>query len=212
MNKKINTFEVTKGSISDLDIIYPKFQKHFPENERKSFSQLKELMNKGSYKLLLVKTRDMQEVVIGYAFIYCIDDPKALWLDYIAINEEYQNKGIGSMVFNHLVNCKSDECLGMFMEIEKVVDNDLNQKKRIAFYERLGAVNLGMKYLLPTDEGGYDMHLFFRIFGKTNTLCSTTIKKAIKSTHNYIHSDINEREYIYNCFKDDIKDIDLQSL
>jgi len=90
----LNEIEISEGGIKELEAIYIKYTEDFPKNERKDLNHLKQLMNKKNYKLIIVN-HILFEEMIGYAFVYEMDN-NALWLDYIAIENKFQDSGYGT--------------------------------------------------------------------------------------------------------------------
>lgn len=206
---ELNDIEIFEGSIDDLKDVYARFEKDFAADERKDYTHLEMLMLKKKYKLLLAKHKVYKEI-IGYAFIYEIDDQKVLWLDYMAIDIKFQNAGYGTLLFNKIVELKQEGILGMFLEVEIPSDEDEackdEQFRRIKFYERLGAKKLALDYLLPTNSGGFPMYLYFKPSPSVKLLPKQQIKDTISSAYEYIHSDINRTDDVLNTVLDTIVD------
>ncbi len=201
--------EVCYGGIDDLTLVYRNFQRDFPENERKTLKHLEDLMLRNQYKLVLAKHKGFDEIV-GYALIYKANKNKALWLDYIAIEEKYRNQGYGTMLFNKIIELENEDIMGIFIEVEIPDKKDkecyLDQMKRVQFYERLGAKNLEFNYLLPTNQGGTPLNLYFKPLTKLTILPKEQVKEIILSVFRYIHNDVREREDIFEKFSKEIKD------
>lgn len=204
----LNDIEIVEGTIDDLHEITERFETDFPSNELKSIEHIEMLMLKKKYSLLLAKHK-VFDIVIGYAFVYEITNLNILWLDYMAIDAKYQNSGYGTLLFNKIPETKPELNVGIFMEIE-IPSEDAqpadNRIKRMRFYQRLGAKKLGVNYFLPTNDGGYPMHLFFRPSPSLKVLPKESIKEAIISVYNYIHSDIANRDEVAKSFISSIAD------
>ncbi|HEX9059245.1 MAG TPA: GNAT family N-acetyltransferase, partial [Clostridia bacterium] len=184
IQKKFNNLEIIEGGINNLDSVYIKYEKEFPACERKSYNQLEQLMLNKKYKLFLLK--QMTDDIIGYAFVYEVTVPNTLWLDYISIGPEFQNKGYGTLLFNTATSYKDN--LGTFIEIE-IPENEQQERRKI-FYERLGAKRLPIDYMMPTEDGGYPLYLYFKPFSNSSLFTKALIKESIASAFLYIHSDI----------------------
>ncbi|ERJ11912.1 GNAT family N-acetyltransferase [Haloplasma contractile] len=206
---ELNDITIVKGDIEDLKRLYTNFERDFPQNERKSLEHLQMLMQKKKYKLLLAKHRVFNEV-IGYALIYKVEELKILWLDYMAIDEIYQNAGYGTLLFNKILNSEKKGLVGMFLEVEIPDANNpelcKEQERRIKFYERLGSKRLTINYELPTNEGGVPLHLYFKPTSNIRVLPKDQIKDVISSTFNYIHTDVKNRDAIFSRFDESISD------
>ncbi len=205
----LNDIDVYEGSVEDLNAVYAKMEHDFPSNERLSRDHLEILMAKGQYHLLIAKHR-LFDVMIGYAFVYEPDQPKIIWLDYMAIDVTFQNAGYGTLLFNKLAEHRLNNNIGVFLEVEipDSIDPSIkeNQVKRIAFYERLSAIRLNNDYELPTPSGSQPMHLFFRPSPGVHQLPKDIIQETIASTFEYIHGDKIHRDQVFMNFVKSIQD------
>lgn len=197
----MTNIKIQQGNLTDFDRIYQRFTKDFAPDELKSYAHLQLLLKKKRYKLLLAKDIELNEIV-GYAFIYEIDRLGSIWLDYIAIFQEYRNSGYGSRFFKEISQSRRKNNLGIFLEVEIPEEREGNirekQIKRIKFYERLGAIPFPFPYEFPTSVGGFPMFLYFRPGIGIECLPEKLIKKAIEEAYENIHFDINNKERILN--------------
>ena len=188
------------GTLDDLDTIYESYALEFHENERKTKDQLKQLLRRGSYVLLIAETYEAYvNERIGFACLYISASEDFIWLDYLVIERAYQNKGYGSKFFDELMRiCFGRK--GMFIEVEIPSGEDVNQARRITYYERLGAIRLPMNYHLPTEVDDMAMYLYFK---PATTLTSDEgisqeyIQKAIIRANSVIHWDHANLESIW---------------
>lgn len=190
---------IIKGDVGHLNLIYSYYKKDFPSKERKDYFFLKSSIEHGLYKLLLLKHPHINDI-LGYSLIYDLTNLNALWLDYIAINANFRGMGYGSYFFQQILKEFNSQTSGMFMEVEipNRADelNFLKQKRRIQFYEKLGAKRLNMKYLFPSSEGDFPMYLYFKTNSKLNSLPGSLIKQILVSVFKSLHSDVTESHLI----------------
>jgi GNAT superfamily N-acetyltransferase len=196
----VTNIEIVEGTIQDLKNVYQRFTADFASDELKSYEHLKLLMSKKRYKLLLAKDPILHEVV-GYAFIYEFDRLQGIWLDYMAIDNQYRGSGYGALLFKKLTKWKQNGfSVEIFIEVEMPEENEgftrENQLRRIRFYERLGAKRLPIPYQLPTRDGGLPMYLYFWPSPDVELLPKELIKEAISEVFSYIHSDIKHKDDI----------------
>jgi GNAT superfamily N-acetyltransferase len=205
----VSEIDIVEGTIHDLKNVYQQFTSDFASDELKSYQHLKLLMSKKTYKLLLAKDPIIDEIV-GYAFIYEFNHLQAIWLDYIAIDNQLRGSGYGSLLFKKLTNWKQNGFIGLFIEVEIPEDNEgftrENQLRRISFYERLGAKRLPIPYQLPTINGGLPMYLYFCPSSHVEKLPKEQIQEAISEVYNYIHSDVKHKDDILMEFYTLIED------
>jgi GNAT superfamily N-acetyltransferase len=197
-----NRIKLTEETVYDLEYIYSRLQKEFAAEELKNPTQFEKLMAGNRYKLFIAGD-SITDQIIGYAFVYEIADPKALWLDYLMIEKEFQGSGCGSILFNKIA-ALSPGIIGVFSEVEIPDSQDKIcadlQQRRIRFYERLGAKKLSIDYCLPTYDSGLPMFLYFRPSPSVRHITGHQIKKAVGSVFDYIHSDIKHKDRILeNC-------------
>ena len=188
---------ITRGNIEDLHQIYKNYESDFPENERKTLVQLEFLMRTGTYYLLLAYDETYDERM-GYAFVYPVLETKQLWIDFIAIEQNYQGKGFGSILMKKLIEEAEADMEGVLLEVE-IPDGSLGnseehslQLRRIAFYERLGAVKLDVDYILPSEAGGTPMYLFHIPVTNVLSLGKEDIYETVACVYRFIHTDVSE--------------------
>lgn len=206
---ELNDIDIVEGDSSDLKVVYERFKQDFAAAEIKDYDHLGFLMDHKKYKLLMAKHKVFNEI-IGYAFVYEVDHHKVLWLDYMAIDLKFQNAGYGTLLFNKIAESKQEGIMGIFMEVE-IPDSPIDivreeQRRRIQFYERLGAKRLNFEYQLPTPDGGLPMYLYFRPSPQVKLLPKEQIKETIASAFDYIHSDVKKKNAILKTFVNKIPD------
>ena len=186
------------GNLDDLQHIYPSFAIEFPANERKTIDQLRMLMDKGDYHLIVAENIIHNKVDrIGFAFVYMPSDSDFMWLDYLVIEKSHQSKGYGSLFFNYLLQSRKNiKC--MYIEVEIPTGKDVNQERRVNYYERLGAFRLNMAYQLPIPEGGVPMYLYLSKLENSESVAMAEVTDAIKRAHEYIHWDHDHLSEIYH--------------
>lgn len=200
--------DLVYGDLNDLKNLYHKFERDFPENERKKLSHLEMLIEKQQYKLILAKHKGLKEIV-GYALVFSTKNNDYAWLDYIAIEVAYRGYGFGTLILKKIVESLPDSVRGLFIEVEIPDKESMDYKEqlsRVRFYERLGAENMKIDYQLPTPEGGLPLDLFYQPIINEGVLPCDDIKKTITAVFEYTHSDIVDRKDILNGFVGEIRD------
>ena len=180
---------ILKGNVNNLNSIYELYTKDFPLNERKDYQILSSLLEKGQYKLLLLKHPEIDDI-LGYALIYDLSIIGALWLDYLAVNANYRGMGYGTYFFNQLLHQFGLGITGMFLEVEIPDQTDQikfhKQKKRIQFYKNRGAKRLNIKYLFPSIDGEFPMYLYFKTNLNLNYLSGSLVKQTLSSVFAFV--------------------------
>jgi ribosomal protein S18 acetylase RimI-like enzyme len=206
---ELNDLHVIEGTIANLDDVYPRMERDFPDAERKDRAQIEQLMAGGMYKLYLAK-HSAYDAVVGYALLFVPKSPQYAWLDYMAIEPRYRNAGLGTLLFNKLCEDFKGREKGIMLEVEPATSADPEtlqyQQRRIAFYRRLGAKQLDVPYLFPTNEDTYPMLLFFKPIAQINILPKAEIQGIIRAAYAYIHTDVANRDAILGRFIDQVHD------
>jgi hypothetical protein len=136
-------------------------------------------------------------------------DLRILWLDYMAIDTNFQNAGYGTLLFNKILEFKKNEVIGVFFEVEipgKEGIEKEDQLRRIKFYERMGSKRLGFDYQFPTINGGFPMYLYFKQLSSIPVLPKEQIKEVVSSAYEFIHSDVPQKDAILNSFLCHVQD------
>lgn len=128
-----------------LDIYSSIAPLHFPKAELKPVENVKKYLENGLYTGYGFYEN---ETLLAYALFLHLPKKRKLLLDYYAVLEEYRNDGIGSAFLQSLraeLTCAD----GIYIEAENpdYAENDQEkgiQEKRIAFYDRNGAVFTGV--------------------------------------------------------------------
>ena len=202
---KIAVQELTKDEI--IAIYSTHSVRHFPADERKPVSSIDRMASEGiyvGYGLYSSRQPDTdnseeqppsplhRRQLLGYAFFTALPERQICLLDYFAVMEDFRSHGIGSIFLQHM-KASPSPYKGFLIESE---DPDYAKgeaelsvrRKRLAFYERNGAVATGIKasvfgvpYCLlyfPLEDGG---------FPDTETLCShfSNIYQRMVSPYHY---------------------------
>ena len=203
VNNVLNCINMSPGTVEDLDRVYPLMQSQFPANELKSKEKLAGLIADKKYILYVTKNKihDTEEnkihnteEIIAYAFVYVLNNHKAIWLDYLAVSDKYQDKGYGTLLFDHVMSTVGGGDYDVFLEVdipENKNDRSAPENRRIRFYEKLGAKKvLGLKYSLPTEKGSMPLYLYFRPNRNADFIDKELFTGVINEVMGNVHSDL----------------------
>lgn len=134
--------------------MYSYYEEIFPDDERKPLSVIRKIYENGYTQIIGIFN---DENPVGFMMVNKIEEDGFAILDYLAIFEEYRNKGYGTKAIELLKDLYKDT-KGIFVEVDKIglgIDDaeNLIREKRKNFYE-----NLGFKKLR------YDLFLFDVIY------------------------------------------------
>lgn len=128
-----------------LDIYTAYSPLYFPSEELKPLKTVEWLLSKQIYHAYGFYEKDR---LLAYACLIQINGQSAVLLDYYAVLEQYRSSGIGGIFLQKLAERLRDK-EGLYIESEDPAfahdagDCEL-RKRRIAFYERNGALRTGL--------------------------------------------------------------------
>lgn len=183
---------ILQRNIKNIEYIYNNMLIQFPKNELKTFEQYKNLTSFNEYVVYDAIENEKQK---GYIIIVENKKLKCVWIDYLAVFQEYQSQGYGHKILKRLKDLYFNYN-GCFLEVEKPNKNNINTIRRVKFYEMQGAEKLPIDYYFPDYNEALSMDLYY--FNYNNkTLKSDYIFDEIKFVFNILHSDIKNVEKIY---------------
>ena len=192
-----NKWNLTLKESKNFDVIFEDMQKQFPPEELKDIDSFKNLLTKTDYKLFILEDNSQ---LIGYIIFLENKQTNTIWIDYIAILQNFHSMGYGSEIF-HIIKNTLKSIKGCYLEVEKPNSTDINTLRRIKFYTNLGAKKLNINYIYPNKFGGFPMDLYFMPFNKTYFPSKEEILNVIKHSFSTIHSDIENIKEIFSKIK-----------
>ncbi len=129
------------ASLKDFNEIHALYDRCFPDDERIPFNHLVDTI---SIDRPFYAVYD-DEQLVGLVSIFLIDD--LVYLSYLAVEERFRNKGIGSAIVNMVARDYPDTCIYIDIEmLDEKADNAIERTRRRDFYIRLGFVETGIFY------------------------------------------------------------------
>lgn len=123
-------------------------RRDFARNERRPLFLIRRLHVRGMYDFLALRD-DANGELLAYAGLLHAPGVDSMLLDYLAVEPEYRDKGVGSHFMRELAaHCKAG---GILIECEtpalaKDAEEQATRRRRIAFYLKNGAVETGEKW------------------------------------------------------------------
>lgn len=113
-------------------------RRDFPPSELKSLSAILNMLRRDAYDVLGAYDGTC---LLAYALIYRPKEGRIVLLDYLAVEPEWRNKGIGSMLLHQLKTYyrKTADVLMIECERPKAAPDEAEARKRIRFYVQSGA-------------------------------------------------------------------------
>ena len=128
-------------------VFFENMQRDFPPNELKPFANIQRGIKEGRYDCIGLFSGDE---MLGYAFfaVYRHNGITAHLLDYLAIEKNYRNKGLGTEFFKLLSDYLNDSDIA-FLETENPLyaKNDAQRETQIArqhFYKKNNCTDTGI--------------------------------------------------------------------
>ncbi len=173
--------------------IYSDIQAQFPPEEIKTLEEFNDLLREGSYKLGLVYD---EKILIGY-ILYIKKD--FIWIDYIAVLQEFHSKGYGSKILTAIFE-KYSSLKGCYFEVEPEDTQNPHTVRRINFYKKLGCIELQFKYYFPNPVKKLEMKLLYKSF---NGLIpdKEIIKKDIEKVFKILHENVECKNEILSLIQ-----------
>lgn len=154
--------------------VYKLYQKAFPEDERRSLSQIENCFSNKKYKLLGFWFTDN---FVG--FIEYWDFEEYIFIEHFAVSEKFRGKSIGKNIMKKMIGFG----IPIYLEIELAIDEI--SKKRFDFYQKLNFEKLAIKYFQPAyshNKSSIEMHL---MANKHNP--EIDLQKIIFMIHNEVY-------------------------
>ena len=156
----------TQGYLDQLRRIY---EANIPAAERKPFQMLADGVTEKVYICMVAIDQGQPESIIALAFLMPLRGLPTIFLEYIAVDQQYQGLGIGSQMFRLMTKYFEDNKIAdaIIWELEPSESDDPNHQtnKRIRFYEKLGAkmLDLSVVYAMPDFEANDGGHVPLRL-------------------------------------------------
>ncbi len=170
-----------------LDRILPHYVRDFLAVERKSEALLRELLQRGQYRIISVLSQETGRHA-AYLMGYPVDGGRYFFLDFFAVDPAFRGGGLGAWTLRSLAGLLGVD--GLFFELEIPVEDahpTEESVRRIAFYERLGAFRLPVEYSLLLGDGSlYPMHFYYLPFNGALP-DRDSVKEAIATTFDYTY-------------------------
>lgn len=203
------TFRLVLGNETDLPTIYDLIRKQFPKEEIYHIRNFIQMVNNNRYKILMY-LRESDNQMVGYATTYSIPTCQTVWLDLFAVLPQYQSMGYGQKLFDAVYQKYCGPFDGLLLCAEKVDPNDPEkakiQRRRLAFYEKVGAHLLKTQFLLPIETGGFPMHLLYKPKRGRQELSRENQLEIVHDMFDYCYGHIKHRQQLLAQFKDTMVD------
>lgn len=135
------TEKTISNKLPDYKEIASFMRRVFPKEELIPMWLLSIITRKKNYQFSAFYDNDL---FVG--IIFTIESKDLLFVFYIAVNDEIHSKGYGSKLLQLLSQKYERKPITLFIEtIDPLADNYEQRVKRLAFYERNGFVNTGIK-------------------------------------------------------------------
>ena len=114
----------------NFDEVYALMKTSFPADERRTYSEQKELLSNPIYKIYISKNFRTGQIE-AFAALWLFDD--FTFIEHLAVNPNHRNAGIGTRFLNGILKIQEKT---VCLEVE-LPDTEI-AVRRIGFYERNG--------------------------------------------------------------------------
>lgn len=115
------------------------FEYSFPEDERRSFEEQKNLLRNPKYNFNTIYDNSL---LIGFVAFWSFED--FIFIEHLAIDKNFRKEGYGGKIVKDIIS-KYDKVI--ILEVEKTMTSEA--VRRISFYENLGFHLNKYDYLQP---------------------------------------------------------------
>lgn len=197
------------GGLQDFPMIYEDVIRQFPKTELYEYEDFVTMLDRGRYKILLYR-RAQDEELIGYSLVYLPESGDVFWMDYLAIMAKFQSHGYGQKLFEAVRQKYCGPFDGMIFSVEHVDSDDpqqaQRQKRRIGFYEKLGAHRLQLEFLQPWESGSFPMYLYYKPKKTPSVLSCSAQEEAVAQMYEYCCTQFPASHGLISQFRDTIRD------
>ncbi len=209
--KKIEYFNIDSGS-DQFQKAYDIYNNSFPKYEKRSSIDLKLNLIKDGEKLTGGK---IDNKIVMMSLVWPVPDYEFLFLDSIAVDENYRNNGIGTDFMKRIFSLFGDNYTKIIFETKPISDDsDSSVNKKINFFTKLGAKKLtGFKYYVPSKIlGKPPEEMTLMVISKDNdkTLDGHLIGEVLNKIYHHIYHQNYESSTLSGIINEIPKEIKLE--
>ena len=180
-------FRMVQEAPETLDALLPRYVLDFPAVERKPELLLRELLSRGHYRLLAVRSRETGACA-AYLMGYPVGGTRHFFLDFFAVEPGFRGCGLGAWTLRTLGATLGVD--GLFFELEIPAEDaarDDPRVRRLDFYKRLGAFSLPVDYALLLEDGTLFPMLFCCLPFVAETPDLRAVREAVSTAYEYTY-------------------------
>ena len=180
------------------------YQESFPSNERQTKDTIKKRINENIYQMFI---GHLENKVVFMALLYPLKKTDFILLDYMATEESFRGKTIGTFFIKNILKKIKPKYLILEIENPRDGNNKTQRKQRMKFYKRLGAKQMkNVRYILPPLSGNVPTEMVLMVLPdySKGKIESALVKKLIKQIYKELY-DRNKEDELLNSFINEIK-------
>jgi len=183
------------------------YTESFPSNERHPDSIIEKRVKENLYQMFIGR---LDGRVVFMALLYPLRNTDFILFDYMATDEKSRNMGIGTKFVKTLVGKVKEDGNYLILEVEnpEYGDNREQRKRRVKFYKRLGAKEMGnVNYILPPLSGNSPTEMILMVLPEYDDgkMPGTLVKKIITQIYEELYGR-NRDDPLLNSFINSIGD------
>lgn len=182
-----------QATYNDWNKLVGLYEQAFPVNERQPNQVIANRLEQKECKLYVA---DMNNTFLGFAILWNFESNEILFLDYLAVDENYRNQGIGKFLMAKLIDEASENKYRLLIEIENPNEggNLEERNSRYEFYKRFGFKHIAfVDYMLPPLNGSDPTSMFLltlpEIFIEEKDKLCSIIKELYAKVYNRLDDD-----------------------
>lgn len=160
-----------KCTLDEFEQVYQLLVESFDEQERRPYQEQRNLLSRADYEVLV--DDELQGILCLY---HCTS---FIFVEHFATNPKARGKGLGSTMMKELL----EKYERVVLEVEPV--QEINQQRRIQFYERLGFHMLPYTYVQPPiSQGKKELYLHLM---STQVCCEEEFNRIKKELYKRVY-------------------------
>ena len=196
--------EIKDINHKDFEEAIKMYEESFPSNERQSIDTIKKRIKENLYQMFIGR---LKNEVVFMALLYQLKNTDFVLLDYMATEENFRNKGIGTRFIKNILGKITPKYLILEVENPNYGNNREQRERRVNFYKKLGAKEMkDVRYILPPLSGNIPTEMILMVLPEYGggKMDSSLVKKLIVQMYEELY-DRNENDDLLNSFVNDIK-------
>ncbi|MEB3830671.1 GNAT family N-acetyltransferase [Phormidium sp. CCY1219] len=188
-NTNLQIMELPEVKHPDFEGALQIYLHAFPASERQPTAVVKNRLKKQLYQWLIGK---LENKVVCIALLYPLKNTDFVLLDYLGTDKAYRGRGIGGQFMGEILQNLANINKYLLIEVEHPAsgENQTDRKRRVKFYQRLGAKILkNVPYQLPPFSGNVSIEMLLMMLPEYpgGQLPGSLVKQLIQQIYGEVY-------------------------